>query len=298
MSNFRARSSAEILDAAFEIYRRHFAIFFAVGVVSALPMALVQYSSLALSHAAAGQGAATTNPMTAMSLGAIAAVQVAFVIAWAVMLFLAPFADAASAVATARAYRGEPVELADALRAAFGKPVAVLLTYWARYFMIFGIMMAAAIVVAILVAVLKAIGAILAFGVMLGAIVMGIVVWKRYFAVIPVLMIEEVPVADTMSRSRFLADGNGARTVFLVGGTIFLAGTIALILGGIAGALISGVVGAVLYLFCIAVVNQFPAVVLTLLYFDLRIRKEGYDIELLAGSLAPIAAPAPAVATA
>lgn len=298
MSNFRARSSAEILDAAFEIYRRHFAIFFAVGVVSALPMALVQYSSLALSHAAAGQGAATTNPMTAMSIGTIAAVQVAFVIAWAVMLFLAPFADAASAVATARAYRGEPVELADALRAAFGKPVAVLLTYWARYFMIFGIMMAAAIVVAILVAVLKAIGAILAFLVMLGAITLGIVVWKRYFAVIPVLMIEEVPVADTMSRSRFLADGNGARIVFLVGGTIFLAGTIALILGGIAGALISGVVGAVLYLFCIAVVNQFPAVVLTLLYFDLRIRKEGYDIELLAGSLAPVATPAPAVATA
>lgn len=298
MSDFRARSSAEILDAAFEIYRRHFAIFFAVGVASALPMALVQYSSLTLSHAAAGQSAAATSPMAAMSIASIAAVQVAFVIAWAVMLFLAPFADAASAVTTARAYRGESVELADALRASFAKPVAVLLTYWARYFIIFGVAMAAMLVIGILVAVAKVVGLFLAVPLIVGVMVMTVIVWVRYFAVIPVLMVEGTPVADTMSRSRFLSDGEGFRIIFLVGGTIFLAGTLALILGGIAGALISGVVGAVLYLFCIAVVNQFPSVVLTLLYFDLRIRKEGYDIELLAGSLAPTSAPAPIAATA
>lgn len=297
MSDFRARSSAEILDAAFEIYRRHFAIFFTVGVVSALPMALVQYSSLALTHTA-GQGAATTNPMAAMSIASIAAVQVAFVIAWAVMLFLAPFADAATAVTTARAYRGEPVELADALRAAFTNPVAVLLAFWARYFIIFAIFMAAALVVGILVAVLKVVGAILGFGLMLAAIVMGIVVWKRYFAVIPVLMVERVPVADTMSRSRFLSEGDGARIVLLIGGSIFVASIIAAILGGIASAIVSGVVGAVLYLFCIALFNQFPSVILTLLYFDLRIRKEGYDIELLAGSLTPVSTVTPIVATA
>lgn len=297
MSDFRARSSAEILDAAFEIYRRHFAIFFAVGVVSALPMALVQYSSLAMSRAA-GQGAAATSPIAAMSMASIAAVQVALVIAWLVMFVIAPFADAATAVTTARAYRGEPVELADALRASFARPIAVLLAYWARYFIIFAVAMVSMIVVTLVIAVLKAVGAILAIPVMIGLAVVTVVVWKRYFAVIPILMVEGTPVSDTMSRSRFLADGNGARIVFLIGGTIFLAGTISLILGGIAGALISGVVGAVLYLFCIAVVNQFPAIVLTLLYFDLRIRKEGYDIELLAGSLAPTGAPAPVAATA
>jgi hypothetical protein len=54
---------------------------------------------------------------------------------------------------------------------------------------------------------------------------------------------------------------------------------------------VPGVLGALLYLFCVALVSQFSGIVLTLLYFDLRIRKEGYDIELLAGSLdAPAAA--------
>lgn len=296
MSDFRARSSAEILDAAFEIYRRHFAIFFTVGVVSALPMALVQYSSLTLRHA--GGAGAATNPMAAMSIASVAAVQVAFVIAWAVMLFLAPFADAASAITTAYAYRGEPVELADALRAAFARPVAVLLTFWARYFIIFAIMMAATILIGILMFALKVVGALLAIPLMIGVIVMAVVVWKRYFAVIPVLMVEQVPVADTMSRSRFLAEGDGARIVLLIGGSIFIASIIAAILGGIASAMVSGVVGAVLYLFCIALFNQFPSVILTLLYFDLRIRKEGYDIELLAGSLSPMSAPTPAIATA
>ena len=133
---------------------------------------------------------------------------------------------------------------------------------------------------------------------MLGALVMAIVVWKRYFAVIPVLMIEQVPVADTMARSRFLADGHGARIVLLVGGSMFVASVIAAFLAGIAGALVSGVVGAIIYLFCIALFNQFPSVVLTLLYFDLRIRKEGYDIELLAGSLTPVSTVTPIVATA
>ena len=79
------------------------------------------------------------------------------------------------------------------------------------------------------------------------------------------------------------------------GRVLYVASILAAILGGIASALVSGVVGAVLYLFCIALFNQFPTVILTLLYFDLRIRKEGYDIELLAGSLAPVSAATPAI---
>jgi hypothetical protein len=100
-----------------------------------------------------------------------------------------------------------------------------------------------------------------------------------------------------MSRSRALADGNGARIVVLIGLVILISMFFGIMLGGIAAALVSGLVGALLYLFCVALVNQFAGVVLTLLYFDLRIRKEGYDIELLASSLDPTPAALPSDTT-
>lgn len=292
MSDLRARSNAELLDAAFEIYRRHFAIFLAVGVVAALPMALIQYSSLSL---IGGQRGVMTIPDVAG--GSFAMLQVMMLVAYVVTLFITPFTEGITVTTAARAYRGEPVELGDATRAVFARPVAVLLAYWARFFLIMAAMMAigivGSIVVGILFAIFRPIGILLAVPLVIGMFVVAIVIWKRYFAVLPVLLVEEKRVADSMSRSRALADGNGARIVVLIGLVILISMFFGIMLGGIAAALVSGLVGALLYLFCVALVNQFAGVVLTLLYFDLRIRKEGYDIELLASSLDPTPAALP-----
>lgn len=284
MSDLRARSNAELLDAAFEIYRRHFAIFLAVGVVAALPMALIQYSSLSL---LGGTRGVMTVPDVAG--GSFAMLQVMMLVAYVVTLFITPFTEGITVTTAARAYRGEPVELADATRAVFARPIAVLLAYWARFFLIMAAMMAigivGSIVVGILFAIFRPLGILLAIPLVIGMFAAAIVIWKRYFAVLPVLLVEEKRVADSMSRSRALADGNGARIVVLIGLVILISMFFGIMLGGIAAALVSGLVGALLYLFCVALVNQFAGVVLTLLYFDLRIRKEGYDIELLASSL-------------
>jgi len=292
MSDLRARSNAELLDAAFEIYRRHFAIFLAVGVVAALPMALIQYSSLSL---IGGQRGVMTVPDVAG--GSFAMLQVMLLVAYVVTLFITPFTEGITVTTAARAYRGEAVELGDATRAVFARPLAVLLAYWARFFLIMGAMMAigivGSIVVGILLAIFRPIGILLAIPLVIGVFAVAIVIWKRYFAVLPVLLVEEKRVADSMSRSRALADGNGARIVVLIGLVILISMFFGIMLGGIAAALVSGLVGALLYLFCVALVNQFAGVVLTLLYFDLRIRKEGYDIELLASSLDPTPAALP-----
>lgn len=303
MSDLRARSNAELLDAAFEIYRRHFAIFLAVGVVAALPMAIVQYSSLAM----LGAGPAGSviripkDPMVGASASPFAMLQVMMLVAYVVTLFITPFTEGITVTTAARAYRGEAVELGDATRAVFARPLAVLLAYWARFFLIMGAMMAigivGSIVVGILFAIFRPIGILLAIPLVIGMFAVAIVIWKRYFAVLPVLLVEEKRVADSMSRSRALADGNGARIVVLIGLVILISMFFGIMLGGIAAALVSGLVGALLYLFCVALVNQFAGVVLTLLYFDLRIRKEGYDIELLASSLDPTPAALPSDTT-
>lgn len=286
MSDFRARSSAEILDAAFEIYRRHFTIFLSAGVIATLPMALVQYSALTLGQVA------KRSPIGAaagMSPASLLALQGAVLIAWLVMLVITPFTDAITATTAARAYRGEPVELSDALRVAFARPVTIVLTYWARFGIVVVALMAMGILAAIATVLLPGLAVILVFPMVLAVLALTILVWKRYFAVIPILVVEGTGVRDSMRRSRFLADGYGARIVLLVGGVFVCAIIFSAILAGIASSVASGVVGAILYLFCAALVGQLAGVVVTLLYFDLRIRKEGYDIELLAGALAPSA---------
>lgn len=296
MADLRARSNAEILDASFEIYRRHFPIFLAAGVVAALPMALVQYSALATMG---GHGSIflPKSAATGATAASLLAIQATLLIAYLVMLIITPFTDGVTVTTAARAYRGESVELADALRAVFARPVAVLLAYWARFFLIMAAIMAAAIVGGIVVGlaaiVFRALAVLLAIPLVIGMLVVAVVIWKRYFAVIPVLLVEEKRVADSMSRSRALADGNGARIVILIGLVIVVSMVAGMMLGAIAGALISGVIGALLYLFCVALVNQFAGVVITLLYFDLRVRKEGYDIELLASTLDAAPGPLP-----
>jgi uncharacterized membrane protein len=107
----------------------------------------------------------------------------------------------------------------------------------------------------------------------------------------PALLAEGKGVADAMHRSRTLADGHGARIILLVGGVFLGTFIFAALLSGFATALVSGIVGTLLYLLCVALVNQFTAIVVTLLYFDLRIRKEGYDIELLTSALGPSSGP-------
>lgn len=286
MSDFRARSNAELLDAAFEIYRRHFTTFLAAGVVAALPSTLVQYTALSVMGGHLGRGAMT---MPNVSMASFAAMEAMMLLAYLVMLFIMPFTVGVTVTTSARAYRGEPVELADAVRAVFARPVAVLLAYWARFFLIMvvamGAAIAGAIVVGIAFAIFRPLGAILAVALVIGVIGVAVVIWKNYFAVIPALLVEEKRVAEAMSRSKTLAQGSGWRIVILVGIVILVIMTFAMALGAIAQAMVAGVVGALIYLFCVALVSQFPGVVLTLLYFDLRIRKEGYDIELLTGSL-------------
>lgn len=283
MSDFRARSNAELLDAAFEIYRRHFAIFLAAGVVAALPMAIMQYTALSM------MGDRAINAIGTVSSAAIAGMQAMMLVAYLVMLFITPFTEGVTVTASARAYRGEPVELADAVRAVFARPVAVLLAYWARFFlMMAGIMVVAiggGILVGIAMVISKTIGAIMIVPVVIALFAVMIVIWKNYFAVIPALLVEEKRVGEAMSRSKALSEGNGWRIVFLVGIVIVVVMVFAMMLGALAKALVSGVLGALVYLFCAALVSQFSGIVLTLLYFDLRIRKEGYDIELLARSL-------------
>lgn len=122
----------------------------------------------------------------------------------------------------------------------------------------------------------------------------GIYVTLRTFAIIPVVVLEEKSAGEGFRRSWDLAKGE----VWKVFVTLLLAWLIFfvlyLLLVMIAGVLASRSARAssLIVAMLLALVYPITGVVTTLLYYDIRVRREGFDLELLAREAAP---PAPSV---
>ena len=126
-------------------------------------------------------------------------------------------------------------------------------------------------------------------------IVPGVWLYAAWAVAVPALVIERAGPLRSLGRSRRLVKGSWWRTA----GALLVASVISLVIGGLiqglltAAALSSGnpsllfvVVITVLAAIVTAVVLQpFAAAVTTVLYYDLRIRREGYDLELMAEQL-------------
>ena len=123
----------------------------------------------------------------------------------------------------------------------------------------------------------------------------GVWLYVAWAFAMPVLLVEGLRGRKALRRSFELVQGRWWRTFGVIAVGFILAGIISTVVGGVF--LIAVVVGAdndllVLVLTTIAgivgaaVSTPFQAALLTVLYFDLRVRKEGFDLELLAEEIA------------
>ncbi len=242
MSDFRPRSNSEILDAAFEIYRRNFAVFVAINIFAAIPWAISSYI---------GQDAILQQQTGGLFTSALVRLLGAFI---------SPFTEGAMACAASAAYLGGAVDFETSVRTALRRPGRLFVAMFTKWILV-------------------------VFGLFL-LIVPGLIVFKRYFAVPMTVLFEDNKVGDAVTRSRELATGNGTRIFGLIGGvfvfamfvTIFLTQTITSLSQ-------SAAVTAVATLILTTVISPFSTIVATLLYYDIRIRREGYDIELMTQAL-------------
>jgi hypothetical protein len=242
MTDFRPRSSSEILDAAFEIYRRYFTVFVAINIFAAIPVALSSYLGL-----------------TAIMLQQPDAIVTSYLVR-AVGALITPFTEGAMTCAASAAYLGMPVDLANSVRAAFQRPGRLFVAMFTKWIL-------------------------LVFGLVL-FLVPGFIVFKRYFALPMTVLFEDNKVGDAISRSRQLSNGNGTRIFGLIGGVFVFTLVVTAVLTKTITSLTSSVaVTAVITLLVATVISPFGTVVATLLYYDIRIRKEGYDIELMTQAL-------------
>jgi hypothetical protein len=195
-----------------------------------------------------------------------------------VAVLTGPLATGAVVLAVSDAYLGRPVDGADSLRRAASHLGALVLVGLGQ-------------------------GLFVALGFVL-LVVPGFI-FLAWTAVAPaVVALESSSAGDAFTRSRELARGQVGHVLgaVFVGGIIYFVGM--LVIGMLAGfASLATAFGPrmVNLLTQIVQILLYPvlAVTVTLLYYDLRIRKEGFDIEMMAGELggrAPVAAP-PARAT-
>jgi len=238
--DFRPRSSTELLDASVEFVRGHF------GILAAT-IALAQIPILALTFAFPPS---PTDPLYRLREQPVLALLIIVASVWIQATLAVTFIQVVDDELHGR-NASLPAALRIALARSGGALVAMLLTYlvlilWASLFLI-------------------------------------PVIWAyaRYFAVLEAFTIEKLSPLDAIRRSKELAKGNNGRAIALGLVPALVAGMIMAIVGqGLLGSgvplLTVRVVGSLLTI----VLYPFTLVPAIFLYYDLRTRREGLDLDL------------------
>ena len=127
----------------------------------------------------------------------------------------------------------------------------------------------------------------------LACIAPGVYLYVAWAVATPVLLLEDVRGRRALKRSRGLVTGRWWPTLGLLVLTAILTGLVQAVFVGLAAGVVSvsdnevarAVADAVGQTASSALVTPLSAAVTTVLYFDLRVRKEGFDLELLAHRL-------------
>ena len=283
----RPLSIGEILDVAIKIYLRNAWTLFRLVLVVVAPVQVVS-ALIQASAASNGSGIYTTGDSTTISSHDFALYVTAIVAAALLGVVANTVATGSCFKAVADAYLGEQPTWRSSLRFALARIHSIL---W----------------ITILGGIVTVIGFVF-------CIIPGLYLWIAFAVAVPVLLTEGVKGSKALGRSRQLVKGRwwGTFGVVLLG--TILAGIVSAAIGGlarlaggsadansVAGFLVntvSGTLGSMIS-------TPFTAAFVTVLYFDLRVRKEAFDLQLLAERIgltappeggyrpAPGAAPAP-----
>ncbi|HKP15322.1 MAG TPA: hypothetical protein VJT85_04630 [Gemmatimonadaceae bacterium] len=237
----RQRSPSEIVDAAFQIMRAHFAQFVMCSAIGYLPWLVIDIVR-------------ASDPSRALdiNIGANLLLLLGFWLVFALM-------GAVLTVCASQAYLGEQVDVGAAVRQALPRWPLVLIAAVLRFAMvIFGL-----------------------FFFFIGALYPA----ARFFAVTPAIVLEGVGLGTSFGRASALSKGRKWHIILTMGLAFIIYLVVAF--GIVLSAQLFGSLVVQVILMAIFTIVGYPVVAITgtVLYYDLRIRSEGLDIELMAGAL-------------
>jgi len=280
----------EILDGSFNIYRRHFGLFMRLSLILVwLPAAAVIYLNLRFSR----------NPFELLNLfeqniAKSIGIAMLLLVVWTACGLLL---KAGTIRVISDSYLGREPELGSSLRFGVNKIIPLLLVALSKTLLIILLYVVAVLAVILLYFVGKILGAgvagLMAF---LGSVAaVWFVIWVvcAYGVTTPIVVLEDLPSSfDAFGRSWELTRGARGK----IAGTVIVTWLISQFLPGIVITGISGAVGAagnqslqplfvvISSLLSIVLAPILPCA-LTLLYYDLRVRREAFDIQVLAEQL-------------
>jgi hypothetical protein len=247
----------EILDTAFAVYRRNaFALWKLVAVVVALPAAM--NGALAVAEQQVNDSDGSSGSLVILQL-----------LVLLVSLIASSLATAAALRVVADAYLGRTIDPGASLRFGLRRLPAVI---------------GMSLLVGITVVIAS-----------LFLLVPGIYLYVAWSVAMPALLGENLGIIRALGRSHSLVRGR----FWPCAGVIVLAFLLMFIVALVLLAVLAAVVGSsdndtVLFveqgvstLIANALVLPFQVAVTVVLYIDLRVRKEGFDVQLLAHSLEP-----------
>jgi hypothetical protein len=276
--DLRPLSTGEVLDRVFALYRSHFWFFAGVSAASAGVNTVIGIARLVVLHFAHFAPASTTSLML---LGSLTFIQLGlFLVAYS-------FTLAATTFAVNAFYLGQPTTFRVALTVARQLWLRCLgISLWQGWsaawaFLLLGLVFIPARLLSGAAAGI-AIGIFLFIGV-LGGTVYGIIAYLRNSLALPAAVVENLPVRAAMRRSKNLATGRIGR-IFLLFLLVYVLWMPLVFLAARAHAaeqfIIQGAMLAVNFIVT-TVVGPVAAIGLCLFYFDERVRREGFDIEML-----------------
>jgi hypothetical protein len=278
----RPMDIASLLDSAFALYRRHFALLAGIAVILGVPESIINALISALTFARTAT-TSSTGSLNIVSFRSAAPAGTGIVgVAFGAII------TGAIAYAVARIYLGEPVTVESAYRGVgmrgflrligailLGALIGILLFLIPAVLLIVGIVSGFAL--------LDGVAAILFFA----AALAGLYLFVMWQFVPQAIVVEGHGVVDAFRRSWHLVEGTWWRVfgIYLV--LSIMVGILGSIVGGIAGGILAvsgGDRGAIFLAQLIAqfvtvLITPFQLCAMTLLFFDLRVRKEGFDLE-------------------
>ena len=248
----RPLSTGELLDRTFALYRSHFLLFVGITALANLVALAFQLAFLALGGGAASAlgcaGMAVFLPlMLVVTLGVTAATQ------------------GATIVAVSHVYLGRPITAVGALSLIRGRIVPLAMTM-------------------IVLGIATTLGFLL-------LIVPGLILSLMWALAIPVAVLESRDMMDAASRSAELTSGSRFRVfvvyaMFLV--VLFVVSIVVQMPIGMIAAETTpafAVLSAVGSFIASCLVGPLMTIGLSLLYYDQRVRKEAFDLELMMAAI-------------
>jgi len=263
--SLRPLGTGELLDRTFSLYRSHFLLFAGIAAVTQLPLALLQLAGLTIVPQQ-GAGLPTAAGCGMMLLW--------FLATMVTTLAVTAATQGATVVGVSHVYLVRSITVSGALGAIRGRIVGLAVTM---------------IVVGLV--------AFLAF---LLLIVPGVIVSLAWALTIPVAVLEERSMLDAASRSSELTKGSRLRVALVYVLFVLIMLVVSIALGFFVGLItyvtqgswtpvvptrglqVANVISSYLSQ-CLAA--PLMTIGLSLLYYDLRVRKEAYDLELMMAAI-------------